>query len=58
MTTEGDFRKRPVVRWPGKFPAGTVANGNTSGMDRLPTFVASTGNPNIVAARHWAKLEM
>ena len=46
---EGGFRVPAIVRWPGKVPANTVANGIMSGMDWFPTFVAAAGNPNISA---------
>jgi arylsulfatase len=44
---EGGFRVPAIVRWPGKVPANTVANGIMSGMDWFPTLVAAAGNPNI-----------
>lgn len=44
---EGGFRVPAIVSWPGKVPAGTVANGMMSGMDWFPTFLAAAGNPNI-----------
>ena len=44
---EGGFRAPAMIRWPGKVPAGTVANGIISGLDWFPTFVAAAGNPNI-----------
>jgi arylsulfatase len=44
---EGGFRVPAIVSWPGKVPAGTVANGIMSGMDWFPTFIAAAGNPNI-----------
>jgi len=45
---EGGFRAPAIVRWPGKIPAGKVENGIMSGLDWFPTFLAATGNPNIV----------
>jgi arylsulfatase A-like enzyme len=48
-TYEGGFRAPALLRWPGKVPAGSVANGLFSGMDWFPTFVAAAGNPNIGA---------
>jgi arylsulfatase A-like enzyme len=44
---EGGFRVPAILRWPGKVPAGKVANGIMSGMDWFPTLVAAAGNPNI-----------
>lgn len=44
---EGGFRAPAIVRWPGKVPADTVANGIISGLDWFPTLVAAAGNPNI-----------
>jgi arylsulfatase len=38
-----------MIRWPGKVPAGKVANGLISGLDWFPTLVAAAGNPNIAA---------
>jgi len=46
---EGGFRAPAMIRWPGKVPANSVANGIISGMDWFPTLVAAAGNPNIVA---------
>lgn len=45
---EGGFRVPCLIRWPGKVPAGKVANSIISGLDWFPTFVAAAGNPNIV----------
>ncbi|MGB9370204.1 MAG: arylsulfatase [Xanthobacteraceae bacterium] len=45
---EGGFRAPAMIRWPGKVPAGKVENGLISGLDWFPTFLAATGNPNIV----------
>jgi arylsulfatase len=45
---EGGFRAPAIIRWPGKVPAGKVANGLISGLDWFPTFVAAAGNPNVV----------
>lgn len=44
---EGGFRVPALIRWPGKIPAGKVANGMMSGLDWFPTLVALAGNPNI-----------
>jgi arylsulfatase A-like enzyme len=44
---EGGFRVPAIIRWPGKVPVNTVANGIISGMDWFPTLVAAAGNPNI-----------
>ncbi len=46
---EGGFRVPALLRWPGKVPAGRVANGIMSGLDWFPTLVAAAGNPGIVA---------
>src|SRR5437879_2172899 len=46
---EGGFRAPAMIRWPGKVPAGKVANGIISGLDWFPTFLAAAGEPNIVA---------
>ncbi|MGF6283462.1 arylsulfatase [Pseudomonas silensiensis] len=46
---EGGFRVPAIIRWPGKVPVNTVANGIMSGMDWFPTLVAAAGNPNITA---------
>tara|TARA_R100000365_G_C2715696_1_gene49710 strand:+ start:52 stop:624 length:573 start_codon:yes stop_codon:yes gene_type:complete len=35
------------VRWPGKFPAGTVLNGIVAHEDWLPTFAAAAGGADI-----------
>jgi arylsulfatase len=45
---EGGFRVPCILRWPGKVPAGKVENGIFSGLDWFPTFLAATGDPNIV----------
>jgi arylsulfatase A-like enzyme len=44
---DGGFRAPAMIRWPGKVPAGKVANGIISGLDWFPTLVAAAGNPNI-----------
>jgi arylsulfatase len=44
---EGAWRVPAFVRWPGKFPAGTVLNGLVSHQDWLPTILAAVGEPNI-----------
>jgi arylsulfatase len=44
---EGAFRVPSFVRWPGKFPAGTVLNGIFSHQDWLPTLLAAAGEPEI-----------
>jgi arylsulfatase A-like enzyme len=44
---EGGFRVPAILRWPGHVPADSVQNGIFSGLDWLPTFVATAGNPNI-----------
>lgn len=35
------------MRWPGKFPANKTLNGIVSHENRLPTFSANAGNPDI-----------
>jgi arylsulfatase A-like enzyme len=47
-TFEGGFRAPALLRWPGKVPAGSVANGIFSSQDWFPTLVAAAGNPNII----------
>lgn len=47
-TFEGGFRAPALLRWPGKVPANTVANGLFSGMDWFPTFATAAGLPTIV----------
>jgi len=47
-TYEGGFRAPALLWWPGKVPAGSVANGIFSSQDWFPTFVAAAGNPNII----------
>ena len=44
---EGAWRVPAFVRWPGKFPAGTVLNGIVSHQDWLPTLLSAAGEPNI-----------
>jgi arylsulfatase A-like enzyme len=44
---EGAYRVPAYVRWPGKFPAGTVLNGIVAHEDWLPTFAAAAGAPDI-----------
>ena len=44
---EGAWRVPAFVRWPGKFPAGTVINGIVSHQDWLPTLLAAAGEPDI-----------
>jgi arylsulfatase len=45
---EGAFRVPELIRWPGKIPAGTVANGIVQHHDWLPTFLSAAGEPEIV----------
>lgn len=45
-TWEGGFRVPAIIRWPGKVPAGRVANGIFSGLDWMPTLVAAAGGPD------------
>jgi arylsulfatase A-like enzyme len=44
---EGAWRVPAFVRWPGKFPAGTVINGIVSHQDWLPTLLAAAGEHDI-----------
>jgi len=44
---EGAYRVPCYVRWPGKFPAGTVRNGIVAHEDWLPTFAAAAGGTDI-----------
>jgi arylsulfatase A-like enzyme len=44
---EGGYRVPELIRWPGKIPAGVVANGIVSHLDWLPTFLAAAGEPEI-----------
>jgi arylsulfatase len=44
---EGAFRVPCMIRWPGKFKAGSVSNEIVSGHDWLPTFLAVVGEPDI-----------
>ncbi len=44
---EGAWRVPCFVRWPDKFPAGTVLNGIVSHQDWLPTLLAAAGEPGI-----------
>ena len=44
---EGAYRVPAYIRWPGKFPAGTVLNGLVAHEDWLPTFAAIAGAPDI-----------
>ena len=44
---DGGWRVPAFVRWPAKFKAGTVLNGIVSHQDRLPTFLAAAGEPDI-----------
>lgn len=46
-TYEGGFRAPALLRWPGKVPANSVANGLFSGLDWFPTFAAAAGMPTI-----------
>ncbi|MBS0319303.1 MAG: arylsulfatase [Proteobacteria bacterium] len=45
---EGAFRIPMLVRWPGKVPAGSVANGIVQHHDWLPTFMEIAGAPDVV----------
>jgi arylsulfatase A-like enzyme len=44
---EGAFRVPCVMRWPGKIPAGVVANDICSHLDMLPTLLSMAGEPDI-----------
>jgi arylsulfatase len=44
---EGGWRVPCFLRWPGKFPAGTVLNGIVSHTDMLPTLLAAAGELDI-----------
>jgi arylsulfatase A-like enzyme len=44
---EGAWRVPAFVRWPSKFPAGTVLNGIVAHQDWLPTLLHAAGEPNI-----------
>ncbi|NPV63292.1 MAG: arylsulfatase [Methanotrichaceae archaeon] len=44
---EGGWRVPCFLRWPGKFPAGTVLNGIVSHQDMLPTLMAAAGEHDI-----------
>jgi arylsulfatase len=44
---EGAFRVPAFVRWPKKFPAGTMLNGIVSHQDWLTTLLAAAGVPDI-----------
>ncbi len=44
---EGGYRVPGMVRWPGKFKAGSISNGIVSHLDWVPTLMAAVGEPNI-----------
>jgi arylsulfatase len=44
---EGAYRVSCFVRWPGKFPAGTILNGIVAHEDWLTTFAAAAGAPDV-----------
>lgn len=44
---EGGWRVPAFIRWPGKFPAGSVVNGIVSHQDWLPTLLAAAGESEI-----------
>ncbi len=44
---EGGWRVPSMVRWPGKFKAGTWSNEIMHHMDWLPTFLAAAGEPDV-----------
>lgn len=45
---EGAYRVPAMLRWPGRIPAGRVANEIVSHLDLLPTLLAAAGDPDIV----------
>jgi len=45
---EGAFRIPMIVRWPGKVPAGSIANGIVQHHDWLPTFLDMAGALDVV----------
>jgi len=45
---EGAFRIPMLVRWPGKVPAGSIANGIVQHHDWLPTFLDMAGALDVV----------
>jgi len=48
-TWEGGFRVPAMMRFPGKIPAGSIANEIASHNDWAPTYLAAAGNDTIVA---------
>jgi arylsulfatase len=44
---EGAWRVPAFIRWPGKFPAGSVKNGIVTHQDWLPTFLAAAGEDDV-----------
>jgi arylsulfatase A-like enzyme len=44
---EGAFRIPEVIRWPARIAAGSVSNDIIQHHDRLPTFLAAAGEPDI-----------
>ena len=44
---EGGYRVPGMVRWPGKFKAGSVSNGIVSHLDWVPTLMAAVGETDI-----------
>jgi len=44
---EGAFRVPCVIRWPGRIQAGSISNEIVSGLDWLPTLMATAGDPDI-----------
>jgi arylsulfatase A-like enzyme len=45
---EGGWRVPAFMRWPGRIPAGSVANGIVCHQDWLPSLLAAAGEPAIV----------
>jgi arylsulfatase A-like enzyme len=45
---EGAFRVPLLVRWPGKIKAGSISNGIVQHHDWLPTFLAMTGDSEVM----------
>lgn len=44
---EGAYRVPALMRWPGKFKAGSVSNRIMAHLDLLPTLLAAAGEPDI-----------
>jgi arylsulfatase len=46
---EGAFRVPCMIRWPGHIKANSVSNEIVSGLDWLPTFLATAGEPDVAS---------